>query len=232
MSADDINSYKTVIKAKLSGEDYHDIVIDWTDTSQPYEQQVFSRLAEISGISVERTAEFMFMDGGDRYEFFHNERAEPKLEHTLLLSMQLEFNRENLLNLMNGNERFGLSLRLSCDDNKHFYMWYAFVPERFMDETECTLNFCHYLDNRAILNKLKAIVTNDALQSQMKDFLVQPRFPYFDDFFLIERWHHAYRRFNVMQYYYRTCYPFYQNVMFVCQNFDYVPAQLYLRTRG
>ncbi len=36
-----------MIKVKLSGEDYHDIVIDWTDTSQAYEQQVFSRVSII-----------------------------------------------------------------------------------------------------------------------------------------------------------------------------------------
>uniref|UniRef100_T1KMF8 Uncharacterized protein n=1 Tax=Tetranychus urticae TaxID=32264 RepID=T1KMF8_TETUR len=233
MNADNINSEQTAIKVKLSGEDYHDIVIDWKDKSQAYEQQVFGReyfmrkVKEISGISVERTAEFLFISGEHRYDHFYNKRTEPGLEHH-----RLEFNRENLLNLMNGNRRFGLSLSLSCDYNKHFCIGYAFVSERFMDETQCTLDFCHYSDNRARLNKLKAIVTNDALQSQMADFLVQPRWPVYNEPYFHDRWHNAYRRFNVMQYYYRTCYPFHQNVMRVSQLIDYVPPQLYLRTHG
>ncbi|XP_015788730.1 uncharacterized protein LOC107365689 [Tetranychus urticae] len=232
MIADNIDSEQTVIKVKLSGEDYRDIVIDWTDTSQAYEQQVFSRLAEISEIPVERNAEFTFMVGNDRYERFINKRTEPKLDFTRYVRMWLEFNRENLSNLINGNEHFGLALRPFCDDNKHFYIGYIFVPERLMDPTECTLDFCHYSDNRARLKKLKAIVNNSALQSQMAHLLVQPRWPLGDGPDFHDRWRNAYRRFNVMQYLYRTCYPFYQNLTFVCQYVNFVPAQLYLRTRG
>uniref|UniRef100_T1KMG1 Uncharacterized protein n=1 Tax=Tetranychus urticae TaxID=32264 RepID=T1KMG1_TETUR len=234
MSAENSNSDKTVIKVKLSGEDYHDIVIDWTDTSQAYEQQVFGRLAEISGIPVECTAVFSLIFRDQRFEeiWVTNKRAKPELETPDWTHQRLEFNRENLLNLMNGNEHFGLSLRLCCDDNKHFYIWYYFVPERFMDENECTRHFCHYLDNRAILNKFKAIITDDVLQSQMKDFLVQPRWPQFDGFIFLEPWHNAYRRFNIMQYYYRTCYCHQQVERFIYQLVDYVPPQLYLRTHG
>uniref|UniRef100_T1KMF3 Uncharacterized protein n=1 Tax=Tetranychus urticae TaxID=32264 RepID=T1KMF3_TETUR len=243
MSADNINSDETVIKVKLSSEDYHDIVIDWTDTSQAYEQQVFSRLkkisgipyehslAEISGIPVEQTFDIYFLAGNYGAECFRNKRAEPQLENTPLLCMRIQFNRENLLNLMNGNEPFRLALRLRCDDNKHFYIGYNFVPERLIGETECTLNFCHHLDNKAHLNKLRAIVTNDALQSQMAHLLVQPRWPENHEFHL-ERWHGAYRRFNVMQYYYRTCYPFHQTVILTSRHVNYVPPQLYLRTHG
>ncbi|XP_025017303.1 uncharacterized protein LOC107365682 isoform X1 [Tetranychus urticae] len=228
-----LNLFLAVIKVKLSGEDYRDIVIDWTDTSQVYEQQVFSRFAEISGIPVERTAVFSVILGDHGGEIWvTNKRAKPELETPDWIHQRLEFNRENLLNLMNGNEHFGLSPWLCCDNNKHFYIWYFFVPERFMDENECTRHFCHYLDNRAILNKFKAIITDDVLQSQMKDFLVQPRWPQFDRFIFRERWHNAYRRFNIMQYYYRSCIRRIEFHRSFYQRFDYVPPHLYLRTHG
>ncbi|XP_015788731.1 uncharacterized protein LOC107365690 [Tetranychus urticae] len=231
MNADNINSDETVIKVKLSGEDYHDIVIDWTDTSQAYEQQVFSRLAEISGIPVKRTYDMCFLTGIYRGVWLRNKRAEPELSSDRYLLPQIGFNKEKVLNFTNGHEHFGLSPRLQCDDNKHFYICYFLVPERSLDEIECTRHFCHYSDNRVFLNRLKAIVTNDALQSQMAHLLVRPRWPFFDGLNLFELWFDTYRRFNVMQYYYRTCY-LYHILQKQKYRSRYVPPQLYMRTHG
>ncbi|XP_015788728.1 uncharacterized protein LOC107365686 [Tetranychus urticae] len=233
MNADNFD--ETVIKVKLSGEDYHDIVIDWTDTSQAYEQQVFSRLAEITGIPVEQTSEMCFLTSIYRAVGFRNKRAEPEFENDRYGDHNIEFNRERVLNFTNGNEHFGLSPRLRCDDNKHFYICYFFVPERLLDEIECTRHFCHHSDNRVFLNRLKAIVTNDALQSQMAHLLVRPRRPSIHGLNLFERWFDTYRRFNVMQYYYRTCYHYYQlQTERSRQEYRsrYMPPQLYMRTHG
>uniref|UniRef100_T1KMM9 Ig-like domain-containing protein n=1 Tax=Tetranychus urticae TaxID=32264 RepID=T1KMM9_TETUR len=131
-----------------------------------------------------------------------------------------------------GNEHFGLDILLECCQDKHLYIRYSIVSERFISETECTQNFCQHTNTRAFLNRYKDIIADDVLHSQMKDLLVVSRF-IDQDRILVDEWFQTFRQLNIMQYCRKYCYIREQQLRDTSDRLGpyYVPSQLYLRTR-
>ena len=195
------NLYQTTFKVRLPGEDFHDFVIDWRDRSRPYKQQVFSRLAEISEIPISCTLGFSWTVNHTSTELYNNTESKFPIRN---YHNRMEFNREKVNYLMSDSQNFVLSPRMYCY-NKSFYIHYCFVPERLADDKECTFYSCLYTDTRAYLNRLKAIITNDAFHSEIGNYLIEPRYLQLPAFPFQDEWFSIFRQFNIMQFYGKSC---------------------------
>ncbi|XP_025017261.1 uncharacterized protein LOC107365464 isoform X2 [Tetranychus urticae] len=187
------NSDKTTFKVKFLGE-YHDMVIDWNDDKYEYkQQQVFEQLESLTGIPIKYKTLFRLLEArpnlrGDypndeiwfridgevtkRYLYFHNNREPVNYD----IRYDCDFVKDNIHDvcIMDG-ERFqlGFFVRYDSMSLKRIGIGYYLVPEIWVEEGVCTYCFCQHSHTKSYFKRIKDLVTNEELNSQISH-RVQP----------------------------------------------------------
>ncbi|XP_015789413.1 uncharacterized protein LOC107366346 [Tetranychus urticae] len=172
--AKDNTSDKLIIKVKVAGENYHDLLIDWSEKSGPNKgQQVVHQLSLITGIPVKNI---------DRITIANP----PHIRYCSILNVERRglnldrwkdgFTKENLLGRLNDGDCFAISEDLWHKDSGLFEFSIVLKSRALFNEDECTYEYCHYANNRDFLNRQIAIATNSQLHLKLNAFLVPRKY--------------------------------------------------------
>lgn len=126
-----------------------------------------------------------------------------------------------------GCDYFILDFKMYCP-GKIFGIFYNIMPERKVQhETECLgETFCHYGSSKSMLDRIRSILANDELKSQMADSLPPSNMEgYGYDEWEFAR-HKVFIHFNVNQYYRPQC------SRTLLPYLEWRFCKLYLRTHG
>ncbi|XP_015789009.1 uncharacterized protein LOC107365944 [Tetranychus urticae] len=193
--SEDNDSTETTIKVKLGDEDYHDIVIDWTDDSCEYKQQLlFRKLAEFTGIpskhifnSYIHKEDFPFWLENTDYEYRYD--TSPVTNETLMTNFK-------------EGDCFAIRTRMFMNDERDdlFSISVDLISSRHFHPTECRHFWCPHKDTRGLLNKRREMILNSGLQAKIKAALPERRYSFEGD-----EWVKTLVNFNIRQYYGSCC---------------------------
>ncbi|XP_015788829.1 uncharacterized protein LOC107365773 isoform X2 [Tetranychus urticae] len=158
---------KTTLKVKLSGEDYHDIVIDWEDETCEYNQQIYQQLAAYTGIPIFYIKNSYILPGNFNIPF--------GLENTDYL---WRFTRPPTVFDVNERNRSrfndGDCFNLRCctyickDQDQLFDFAVDLMASSYCNDNGCNIFWCQHRNTRAYLDKMIGIVKNTELQKKIK----------------------------------------------------------------
>ncbi|XP_015788830.1 uncharacterized protein LOC107365773 isoform X3 [Tetranychus urticae] len=185
---------KTSIKVKLSGEDYHDIVIDWTDETCEFHQQIFQQLAAYTGIPI------LYIS----CSFIETEESSLLLNNTNCLWRDSIRNdtKETVRSRFNDGDCFNLRfcVWLSSDHDHLFAVHVDLISSRNSHGNECNRSWCQHTNTRVYLDKIIGILTNSELQKKIK--AQRPAGRFIDNF---NEWMNVLANFDIKQYLYAFC---------------------------
>ncbi|XP_015788379.1 uncharacterized protein LOC107365424 isoform X2 [Tetranychus urticae] len=221
------NSVKTTFKVKFLGE-YHDIVIDWNDDKYEYkQQQIFEQLESLTGIPIKYKKSFILYETrphlhkdypndeiwfrlGDQIHrrrlSFLNNRHSPFND----FRFHCDFEKDNIHDvcILDG-ERFQLSFQIRYDSMslKRIGISYDLVPETWVEEGVCSRMFCQHTQTKSYFNRIKELVTNDGLNSQISHRIqpIEEIVRHNGDIHLFMEMGKIYREFNVQQFFKNYC---------------------------
>ncbi|XP_015791098.1 uncharacterized protein LOC107367860 isoform X1 [Tetranychus urticae] len=175
---------KTTIRVQVS-DAYRDIIIDWSKEFRDIEKEMFRQLAEFTGISLKKSKDLGFIKppGNNVYpdnSYVHvvghlaycNMRnsypeAQDRTESSVLFTTQDLKDK-----YFRDGDCFSLNTKMKMQFTlDELYVEYRLVHLDLIDETECSLSFCHHISNKGFLDK-QAKITNSDIESYLRD---QPR---------------------------------------------------------
>ncbi|XP_025017260.1 uncharacterized protein LOC107365464 isoform X1 [Tetranychus urticae] len=220
------NSDKTTFKVEFLGE-YHDMVIDWNDDKYEYkEQQVFEKLESLTGIPSKYKISFHLIQArphlhknypfhgtllpyedpdAQRSLYFFNRTHFPQNDR-----FSVDFVKDNIHDVcIFDGERFHLTFHVYYNNMvlKRIGITYNLVREIWVEEGVCTRMFCHHRRTKSYFKRIKDLVNNHELNSQISH-RIQP---------IVEIMRHnavihwfmemekIYREFNVQQFFKNNC---------------------------
>uniref|UniRef100_T1L5D1 Uncharacterized protein n=1 Tax=Tetranychus urticae TaxID=32264 RepID=T1L5D1_TETUR len=136
---------KITIKVKVAGEDYHDLLLDWSDR-EDVGRQVFRQLASITGIpfyKMNRLSIQCYPDS-DRAESFYNKRNTPNDVYGYY-----DFNR---LKILNDGDCYALVM-CTLTYEPPFHVGLRLCRRSNFDENQCTAWYCQHINGRDFLNR-------------------------------------------------------------------------------
>ncbi|XP_015788917.1 uncharacterized protein LOC107365860 [Tetranychus urticae] len=185
---------KTTIKVKLSGEDYHDIVIDWTEETCEYHQQIYQQLAVYTGIPILYIS-CSFIANGESFFWLRN-------TNRLLRYEARNDSKETVKSKFNDGDCFTLRFCVGIlSDHEHLFdVNVDLIDSRNSHGSACKQFWCKHQSTRVYLDKIIGILTNSELQKQIKAVLPVERYSDNGD-----EWSKLLVNFNIKQYCYGFC---------------------------
>ncbi|XP_025017270.1 uncharacterized protein LOC107365424 isoform X3 [Tetranychus urticae] len=208
------NSNKTTFKVKFLGE-YHDVVIDWNDDKYEYKhQQIFEQLESLTGIPIKYKTSFMLRETRPHLHkdypnaeiWFRYGEQVPQRQLYFFNNRQLycDFVKDNIHDVcIQDGERFQLRFHVRYDSMslKRIGIDYDLVPETWVEEGVCTDAFCQHTQTKSYFKRIKDLVTNDGLNSQISHRIqpLQENMRQNADIHWFMEMEKIYREFNVQQ---------------------------------
>ncbi|XP_015789082.1 uncharacterized protein LOC107366019 [Tetranychus urticae] len=162
---------KITIKVKLSGEDYHDIVIDWTDETCEYHQQLYKQLAAYTGIPIFYIRNSYISKNNFTMPFWlENTDYSWRFTRPPTVFDKNERNTEKCRSQFNDGDCFTLRIcvRICGDQDQLFDFAVDLIGSNDSHGNECSVLWCQHTNTRAVLDKMIRIVTNLELQKKIK----------------------------------------------------------------
>ncbi|XP_015782254.1 uncharacterized protein LOC107360143 [Tetranychus urticae] len=138
---------KITIKVKVAGEDYHDLLFDWSD-SEDVGRQVFRQLASIIGIPIHKMNRFMIQcyPDPDTVAFFFNKRNTPTGYH--------DFDH---LKILNNGDCYALEMTFENYEPPFHVNLFLYNRSSF-DDNQCTAQYCQHINGRDFINRQVEII--------------------------------------------------------------------------
>uniref|UniRef100_T1K2E5 Uncharacterized protein n=1 Tax=Tetranychus urticae TaxID=32264 RepID=T1K2E5_TETUR len=134
-------------KIKVAGEDYHDLLLDWSDR-EDIGRQVFRQLASIIGIPIYKMNRLVIKcyPDSDRVEFFFNRRNTPNRYY--------DFNH---LKILNDGDCYALEMSFENHEPPFHVNFFLHSRSNF-DDNQCTAQYCQHINGRDFLNRRAEII--------------------------------------------------------------------------
>ncbi|XP_025017395.1 uncharacterized protein LOC112539256 [Tetranychus urticae] len=153
---------KVTIKVKLSDEDYHDIVLDWSDESCEYKQQLFMRkLASFTRVPIEYFTSVIVSHEQDT-RIFHNQETKYRID------MFKPVENETFMSIFSDGDCFCLNTIFfwSNLDNGLVIQFELESSDR-ANVSQCSRFWCQYTSTRSLMDKRVKILTNSELNAKL-----------------------------------------------------------------
>ena len=160
MNATGQSKDKVTIKVRIGGEDFHDVVIDWTD-GQDTSQHLIDQLSLITGIPCENI-DCVIVNCTPGHVYISNLGPSSLYRN--------KFPKEKYNEFVNDGDCFVIAFDFDFYMDR-FCARLNLVNRQNFDDEQCTRSFCHYSNGRAMLNRRIGIIKNSALLSKFKQIL-------------------------------------------------------------
>ncbi|XP_015788898.1 uncharacterized protein LOC107365842 [Tetranychus urticae] len=152
---------KVTIKMKLSDEDYHDIVLDWSDESCEYKQQLFMRkLASYTRVPIEYFTCVILFHGRDTH-IFHNQETKYRIG-------MIEPENETFMSIFNDGNCFCVYTAFCWSDQDNgFVIRFELATPDVANVSQCDWFWCQYTSTRGLMDKRIKILKNSELNAKL-----------------------------------------------------------------
>ncbi|XP_025017795.1 uncharacterized protein LOC107367800 [Tetranychus urticae] len=165
-------NYLVTIKVKLADEEYHDIVIDWSERSGKYKgKQVIDQLSTIIGIPSHYICDVYIHLPHDNWveveNIEHKDFNPERFGEDFNDREQILFTKASCLGILNNGDCFVITTELIfCDFEFNFSI--CLESRLLVNDNDCTGNYCHYSNTRAFINRQVAIAINSELVMKIR----------------------------------------------------------------